>query len=128
MQSRVRTRTTRRPARAIRCRAMNSWTGCPPDSTVSMSASPPRPNSRPDAARRREARHPPKTLDAVRPSEGLAVAYQRKLERLVDDLHGSLLWWLRSAYRANAPEMAADASPARELQDTMRRLARRWQG
>ena len=78
-------------------------------------------------ARRRETRRPPKTLNAVHPNEGVRIAYQRKLEAMVDDLHASLLWWLRSAYRANTPEIAQDASPARELQGTMRRLARRWQ-
>lgn len=95
---------------------------------------------------------PPKTITPIRPNEGLAVAYQRKLESLVDDLNGSLLYWLRSAYRANEPiaitandaarilnpiielyddpdlvPLAMDASPARELQGTMRRLSRRWQ-
>ena len=95
---------------------------------------------------------PPKTLTPTRPNEGLRTAYQRRLESLIDDLNGSLLYWLRSAYRANEPNtitandaqrilnpildlhddpnavpLAMDASPARELQGTMRRLSRRWQ-
>ncbi len=80
---------------------------------------------RPNAARLPRAT---KTICPIRPNEGLRMAYQRKLESLVDDLNGSLLYWLRSAYRANEPEvLAMDASPAKELQGTMRRLSRRWQ-
>lgn len=84
---------------------------------------------RPDAARLpRAPRRTAKTLNPTRPNEGLRTAYQRKLEKLVDDMHGSLLYWLRSAYRANEPAtVAADASPAKELQGSMRRLSRRWQ-
>lgn len=81
---------------------------------------------RPDAARRAPGKQP-KTLDAIRPNAGLAVAYQRKLETLVDDMQGSLLYWLKSTYRANTPEMAADALPADELNRRMRELSRRWQ-
>ena len=71
---------------------------------------------------------PPKTLDPVRPNEGLRTAYQRKLESMVDDLHASVFYWLRSAYRANESTILAnDASPSRDLNAAMRRLSRRWQ-
>lgn len=39
----------------------------------------------------------------------------------------SYLYWVSAAYRANEPEMAADASPARELQAAVARLGRQWQ-
>lgn len=68
------------------------------------------------------------TLPAVHPNEGLAVAYREKLTRLVDDMHASLLWWLRSAYRANEPEMAQDESPAMAMRRAMAALAKQWQG
>lgn len=55
------------------------------------------------------------------------MAYQRRLECMVDDLHASLAYWLRSAYRANTPEMAQDDSPARAMREAMRKLATRWQ-
>ena len=77
------------------------------------------------ALRKRAAQ--PKTLAPVHPNAGLQMAYRRKLESMVDDLHASLLWWLRSAYRANTPEMAQDESPAMALRDVMRKLSRRWQ-
>lgn len=79
-------------------------------------------------ARRLPRTRKPKTLQGVRPNEGLAAAYSTKLESLVDDLHASVLYWLRAAYRKNTPEMAQDASPARELQSVMDRLASRWKG
>ncbi len=69
-----------------------------------------------------------KVLPAVHPNEGLQAAYREKLERLVDDMHASLLWWLRSAYRANTPEMAQDESPAMVMRRAMQKLAQRWQG
>lgn len=69
----------------------------------------------------------PKILPAIHPNEGLQAAYREKLERLVNDLHASLMWWVRSAYRANAPEMAQDESPAEAMRKAMAKLARQWQ-
>ena len=75
----------------------------------------------------------PVPLAGVRPNEGLQAAYRAKLDRMIDDLHASLLYWLRAAYRANTPEMAQDGlessgeSPAMAMRHAMQRLARRWQ-
>ena len=77
------------------------------------------------ALRKRAAQ--PKTLAPVHPNVGLQMAYQRKLESMVDDMHASLVYWLRAAYRANTPELAQDQSPAMALREAMRKLARRWQ-
>ena len=63
------------------------------------------------------------SLNPTRPNAGLRVAYQRRLEALVDEMHASLEYWLRSAYRR---EMAVDASAAVELRRAMARLGRRW--
>lgn len=41
-------------------------------------------------------------------------------------MHKSLLRFLGAAYKANPPEMAADASPAAYLSRVMRKLSRRW--
>lgn len=38
----------------------------------------------------------------------------------------SVIYWLRATYRANPPEMAQDASPARDLSATMSWLRRLW--
>ena len=68
-------------------------------------------------------------LRPVRPNLGLEAKYRRKLDRLVQQMHDSLVYWLKAAYRANEPEIsqAMDASPARTLQTAFRRLATRWQ-
>jgi SPP1 gp7 family putative phage head morphogenesis protein len=65
-------------------------------------------------------------LAAIRPNAGLRADYHKKLDRAVEDMHRSVLYWLRAAYRANAPEIAQDASPARILRSAMRKLGRRW--
>jgi SPP1 gp7 family putative phage head morphogenesis protein len=68
----------------------------------------------------------PKVLMPVHPNEGLCAAYTRKLERQIEAMHRSILWFVRAAYRANTPEIAADASPAAELRRTIARLGKRW--
>lgn len=65
-------------------------------------------------------------VSAVRPNAGLEQQYRRKLERHVDRMHRSILYWLSAAYRANEPEMAGDESPAVSLRNAMRALTRRW--
>lgn len=67
------------------------------------------------------------TLAPVHPNAGLAVAYRKKLDALIDEMHASLLYWLKASYRSNEPELAQDASPAMALRDAMRKLSRRWQ-
>ncbi|AET91677.1 putative phage head morphogenesis protein [Burkholderia sp. YI23] len=57
----------------------------------------------------------------------MEAAYRRRLTRLVDLMHTSLLYWLRACWRANEPELAQDASPARVLRRKIARLSRRWQ-
>lgn len=69
----------------------------------------------------------PITIAPIRPNVGLTAAYQAKLDALIDEMSASLTYWLKAAYRANEPEMAQDASPARALQAAFRKLARRWQ-
>lgn len=68
----------------------------------------------------------PIILKPVHPNSGIAQAYAKRLDRLVSEMHASLVYWLSAAYRANPPEMAQDASPAAVLQQTMAGLARRW--
>jgi SPP1 gp7 family putative phage head morphogenesis protein len=68
-----------------------------------------------------------KVLTAVRPNAGIEAAYRDKLLALVDDMNKSIAYWLRAAYRANEPVMAQDRTPADELRDAIRKLAKRWQ-
>lgn len=69
----------------------------------------------------------PITLPPIHPNAGLQLLYQRKIEKIVDEMNKSVLYWLRTAYNANKPEMAQDASPAVFLTQVLRRLARRWE-
>jgi hypothetical protein len=62
----------------------------------------------------------------VRPSAAIRAKFQRRLDAELDDMHASLVFWLVACYRANTPEIAQDASPARELMDEMRGLRTRW--
>lgn len=66
-------------------------------------------------------------LDPVHPSAGLAVAYRKRLDRLIDQMQASLEYWIKAKYRQNATVIIAqDASPAAELRRTIRKLGRRW--
>ena len=77
----------------------------------------------------------PVRLAAVRPNQGLEAAYRKKLDRLIDRMQRSLVFWLKAAYREKPPEMAQDASdggvggksPAMNLRDEMTSLGARWQ-
>jgi uncharacterized protein with gpF-like domain len=66
-------------------------------------------------------------LRPVRPNEGLAAAYRKKLEALVEAMHRSIMRWVIAAYRARAPELAQDESPAANMQRVMQKLKSRWQ-
>ena len=69
----------------------------------------------------------PVTLAPVHPNRGLEAAYRKKLQAAVDELHASIVYWIKAQYRATPPEMLAmDKSPAAELRDAMARLSRRW--
>ncbi|MEL5558942.1 phage head morphogenesis protein, partial [Serratia ureilytica] len=50
--------------------------------------------------------------------------YRRQLDRAVQELHNSTLYWLRAEYRQTG--LAQDASPAIMMRDAMRKLSRRW--
>lgn len=69
----------------------------------------------------------PVTLAAIHPNAGIGAAYRAKLERLIDEMHASLVYWITAAWRANPPEMAADDdSPAMGLRFNIRTLGQRW--
>lgn len=70
----------------------------------------------------------PKRLRAVRPNAGIRADYDQRLRRLIDEMHRSVLYWLKAAYRRSPPRLAQDApsSPAEKLQQEMRWLSRKW--
>jgi len=72
-----------------------------------------------------------KTLAPVRPNAGLEQEYKRRVTALIDEMHRSMVYWLRAAMRRREPEVvklfAEDDAPAREIGATLNRLKRRWQ-
>lgn len=66
-------------------------------------------------------------LGPLRPSAAIKSKYQARLEREIEDMHRSAMWFVRGAYDRAEPEMALDASPARELRAILRKWGRRWQ-
>jgi len=67
-----------------------------------------------------------KALKPVRPNAGIEAAYRAKLVRMTEELHRSVLWWVRAAYRKNPPTIAQDAAPVQELIRLIRKLRARW--
>lgn len=65
------------------------------------------------------------TLPPVRPNAGLRAVYRARLEAAVQELHNSVLYWLKAAWRQQ-PRLAQDA-PVADLRDLFRRLGRRWE-
>lgn len=65
-------------------------------------------------------------LKPIRPSAAVRSAYEKRLLRLVDEMHRSLIYFVGQNYRVQRRRMALDASPARELRAIMRKLSRRW--
>jgi uncharacterized protein with gpF-like domain len=69
-------------------------------------------------------------LRAVRPNVGIENLYRRRMWRIIDAMHESVMFWVRQTFKANEPEVVAiatDESPAATLRKTMRRMSRQWQ-
>lgn len=65
-------------------------------------------------------------MKPIRPAAPIRIAYQKRLDALVDEMGDSLLYWLRAAYRADEPatvELGQDVLP---LQAAFDKLRRRW--
>lgn len=72
------------------------------------------------------ASKPRKELRAVRPSAAIRDKYQERLERELRAMQASMVRAVLAQYRREAPEIAQDASPARELKKLLRRRGRLW--
>jgi uncharacterized protein with gpF-like domain len=69
----------------------------------------------------------PIILAPVHPNLGIAAQFRRRLEREIEAMHRSLIYWIGAAYRAHPPVLAQDAaSPANWLIRSMRGLDKRW--
>jgi uncharacterized protein with gpF-like domain len=66
------------------------------------------------------------TLKPIYPNAGISAEYQKRLKKLVREMHSSIEYWLLSAYKANQPLIAQDDLPSAILQSAMDRLAKQW--
>ncbi|RVT95242.1 phage head morphogenesis protein [Rhodovarius crocodyli] len=72
-------------------------------------------------------------LPAVRPNAGLTVAFRKKLDALVAQMHADIVRKVTAAWKAKTPRLAQDddgpqgKSAAMYLRDEMKRLGRRWE-
>ncbi len=67
-----------------------------------------------------------RVLRGVKPNLGLEAAYRKKLERMVESIHRSVVYFVSAGYRQHTPVLAQDASPAEWLSRIVRALRRRW--
>lgn len=75
---------------------------------------------------RKAAKRTEIVLRPVRANAGIGIAYRKRLEALIEEMHASVLYWLRAAYRREEPRIARDESPADALRRSIRELSRRW--
>lgn len=68
-----------------------------------------------------------KQLKPIHPSAALQIDYQKKLENLIMRMHKSITYWILASYKRNTPEMAQDASPAKEMERLIKSLGNRWE-
>lgn len=66
-------------------------------------------------------------LPPVRPNAGTEAKYRRKLQALIEEMHASVLYWVKAAYKANEPVIAQDELPTAVLQRVIKKLTRRWE-
>lgn len=65
-------------------------------------------------------------LRPIHPNVGIERDYQRRIVRLLSDMHDSVLYWLTAAYRANPPVMAQDETATASLRAAIHKLKKRW--
>ena len=63
----------------------------------------------------------------MRPNVGDGEAYRKALDKLIDQMNASLLYWLTARWNDNPPQLAMDESWSRKLTRTMKELGERWQ-
>lgn len=73
--------------------------------------------------RRRQAE---KVLRPVHANRGIEAAYRAKIEAMIDEMHRSVAYWVKAAYRGQAPEIAFDDLSSTVLRDAIARLTKRW--
>lgn len=67
-----------------------------------------------------------KVLRPIHPNAGIEAAYRLKLDRLIQEMQASTIYFVKAAYRANPPEIAQDETPAEALRKAIKALSDRW--
>jgi len=67
-----------------------------------------------------------RTLRAIRPGAVIRDRYQERLDAELRAMQASMVRAVLAQYRRDAPELAQDASPARELKKLLRKRGRLW--
>ena len=62
----------------------------------------------------------------MRANSGIEKEYRKKLENLVDEMHNSVLYFLKAEYNRNESRIVGDASPAYNLRKSLEALSKRW--
>jgi len=68
----------------------------------------------------------PIKLAPTRANEGVRMAYQRRLHRIIDDMHLELSAALKKIYRQYDATIAQDDNPTQALYSLLRQLTKRW--
>lgn len=80
----------------------------------------------------------PKVLNPVHPNAGIRAKYRRRILALVDEMTHSYQFWIEQAYARTPPAIAQDAGysaktkakiklSSKELEQALKKLAKRWQ-
>lgn len=67
-----------------------------------------------------------KVMHPVHPNVGVEMEYRRRLMRLIEDMHNSVMYWVEARYKNNEPAIAMDASAASALRMTINKLKKQW--
>lgn len=67
----------------------------------------------------------PKSINPIRPSPAIEMAYKRKIEALIAEMNRSTMYWISAAFRKNPP-LAQDELPIRTITRTIDELRARW--
>ena len=65
-------------------------------------------------------------LKPIYPNAGLEAEYRKQLDKLINEMSKSTIYWLTANYRKNTPLLAQDATPAIQTKFLLSRLSKRW--
>ena len=65
-------------------------------------------------------------LDPVLPNSAVRQKYEKALDKLVEEMHESIMYWVRAEYKKTGLAQDALSSPAKLMQRAIKSLTRRW--